>query len=586
MKYNLIIMKRVNLLFVLILACFTLPQLVNAQTVYIPDCVSSQDAVFNSTDKTVTVSGVAPTMTEYDWDTYEQYELPYITKITISRRLKGGEWPKEVYGTIDNPAKGEKFEFVDKNVDLDQIYEYSIVVYVDAQESTSVYASVYTGVVPGEVTDFAMSVADHLTSAIDFSFKAPLKSKAGADLTGTMSIEIQQYENWSFTTVHTIENVAPGQACEYKLEGLTLGKSYDFRAVAKVGTNGIGEGSRSSIFVGLDYPGTAKDFACVSKGESVELSWNHADKGGRGGCFNPEGTTYTLSRVYLDGKEEIVAEGLKGLGYTDTPGFEEERSLKYKLTAVNGAGTNIKDAVSETVVVGKASALPFTESFKNGALEHMGWARETSQNDPYYNYEAWDFVTTATMYHWPTDEYLEIEAQDSDEGLASCKFYSYSVDGQTETLVSPHIDVTGIEKAEFSFYYWAVEAEASNNVVKAYTCKNDGEWELLFTSVPEAKGAVPAWKKVVLPIELKKTAENIRVKIEAIRHDGSITNVFLDNIAVVEFDESGVEMLPVDDEVNAKVEYFNLQGMSVENPTEAGIYIKRCGKKTEKVIIR
>ena len=49
---------------------------------------------------------------------------------------------------------------------------------------------------------------------------------------------------------------------------------------------------------------------------------------------------------------------------------------------------------------------------------------------------------------------------------------------------------------------------------------------------------------------------------------------------------SGVSDIPEDDEVeSAPVTYYNLQGMRVDNPGK-GIYIRRSGKKSEKVMIR
>ncbi len=50
---------------------------------------------------------------------------------------------------------------------------------------------------------------------------------------------------------------------------------------------------------------------------------------------------------------------------------------------------------------------------------------------------------------------------------------------------------------------------------------------------------------------------------------------------------SGVEDVIVDniEDSNAPVEYFNLQGVRVENPS-TGLYIKRQGNKVTKVIIR
>lgn len=49
-------------------------------------------------------------------------------------------------------------------------------------------------------------------------------------------------------------------------------------------------------------------------------------------------------------------------------------------------------------------------------------------------------------------------------------------------------------------------------------------------------------------------------------------------------DQSAIDNIVADD-ANAPVEYFNLQGVKVQNP-ENGLYIKRQGKTVEKVVIR
>ena len=577
-------MKKLNLLFFLLLASFVIPQQSHA-VVYVPESPRNQDAVFNVSDLTVTLSATAPTKTEYDWDTYEQYDLPYISYIKIERHELGASWPAEEYARIENPKMGEKFEFVDKNIELDKKYEYKFACYVDANAGSSVYATVYTGVTPGMVTDFTLTVADHTANAVDMSMTAPLKSDTGTDLTGEMAIEIQQYEGWSFTTIHTVENVKPGQVCTWTHENLTMNKRYEYRAIARNGVNGLGQGESVMTYVGLDYPGTPANLEAVSKGTSVELTWDAPVSGGRNGNYNPKATTYTVKRIYFDGKQEVAVSNLVDTKYTDNPGFDEERALTYKVFASNASGNSMKDAESEEVVVGNPAALPFAESFKGGLLTHMGWTRQTTQNDPYYNYEAWDFVTTGTTYYFPTDEYLEIAAQDADEGMATCKFYGDSKDGQTETLISPHVDVTNFDKVEVAFYYLDFNANASKNVIRAFISKDDAEWEQAFVSVPPVTEEKPVWKEVKLPVTLDKAVKNVRVKIEAIRHDGPITNAYIDNVTVAEVKESGVEALQVDD-VDAKVEYFNLQGMYVETPETPGIYIKRCGKKVEKVIVR
>lgn len=53
-----------------------------------------------------------------------------------------------------------------------------------------------------------------------------------------------------------------------------------------------------------------------------------------------------------------------------------------------------------------------------------------------------------------------------------------------------------------------------------------------------------------------------------------------------QIEAAGVEDVIVDNDENAPVEYFNLQGVRIENPAQGGLYIKRQGKTATKVIIR
>lgn len=53
----------------------------------------------------------------------------------------------------------------------------------------------------------------------------------------------------------------------------------------------------------------------------------------------------------------------------------------------------------------------------------------------------------------------------------------------------------------------------------------------------------------------------------------------------VKGEEDGVDVINIDS-VNGSVRYYNLQGILVENPISGGLYIKKTGNKTEKVIVR
>ena len=48
---------------------------------------------------------------------------------------------------------------------------------------------------------------------------------------------------------------------------------------------------------------------------------------------------------------------------------------------------------------------------------------------------------------------------------------------------------------------------------------------------------------------------------------------------------TGIDEIGVDDS-NAAVEYFNLQGVRVENPAVGGLYIRRQGNTVTKVIVK
>lgn len=551
-------------------------------TAYIAESPRGQNSVFNDTESTVIVSAEAPTKTEYDWETYMQYDLPYISFVTIERHTPGTSWPTEEYGRLTDIKPGEKFEFVDRNVEPDKKYEYKLTCYVDDTRGSSSFTSVYTGVKPGAIAAFTATTPDHTSNYVDISVTAPTKSASGADLKGTMSIDIQLYEAWTYTTIHTIENAEPGKSYEFKHKDLAIDKTYTYRAVARIGAEGVGEGLDTEVFVGLDYPGEPTDFKAQPAGESVSLSWKAPLKGGRGGCYDPASTTYTITRVFLDGTEEIAKEGISETEYVDTPGFEEEKALKYRVDAVNASGKNMKEVVLDAIVVGKPATLPFKESFTGQKLEHLGWTKETSQDDPYYTYEAWEFCETGTMYYFPTDEYLQIEPQDFDGGLASCIFYGDSKDGQTESLITPHIAVADIETLDVKFHFWEVQKDASENTIKVSVSRDDKEWEQIYLSQPPVE-CVPIWKEVVLQIPLNKKAQNVRVRFDAIRHDGPITNVYFDNITV-EAKNSSVSDIEIEDA--AEPEYFTIQGIRVENPTEPGLYIVRRGNTATKEIIR
>jgi hypothetical protein len=49
---------------------------------------------------------------------------------------------------------------------------------------------------------------------------------------------------------------------------------------------------------------------------------------------------------------------------------------------------------------------------------------------------------------------------------------------------------------------------------------------------------------------------------------------------------TGVESVAVEADENAPVEYYNINGVRISEPTAAGLYIKRQGNKATKVVVK
>lgn len=550
-----------------------------------PERVTRQKAVYNANNNTVTLTAVTPSKTEYDWDTYEQHDLPYISYISIKRHDVGAPWPDTELARITSPALGKEFKFVDTNVLPDKSYEYALTVHVDALSSQTAYEHIYTGKTPAPVKSFTATTVDANTNAIDLSVIAPDTAVTGEALSKPLTIRIQlKQEYFDYIDVHSFTDVEPGKAYTWKFEGVEMSKSYHFRAIAIVGTEGKSGFVDASTYVGLDYPGAPRDFTCVSEGEQVKITWKEPAVGGRGGSYAPEMTSYNLYRISADGTEEIAARGIQGNSYIDKPTTEEETSVAYRMTAVNIAGESIKDVRHVPVLVGKPATLPFKESFSNSSLEHKGWSTATTQKSDYYTYKAWMFPNAASVYYFPTDETLTTEPHDKDGGLAACLFYGYCEEGQTENLISPHINVMGKDSVILKFHYWFIPVEGMKDELKVLVKYDDTVWTSIFSSL-NTEGDKAEWREIILPIKLQSNNQKIQIRFDGIFH-GTASEVVIDNITVENAQVTNGIYNAVNSDNIHNSQIFTISGTRVNNMSAPGTYIIKEGTTTKKVIVK
>lgn len=550
-----------------------------------PERVTRQKAVYNANNNTVTLTAVTPSKTEYDWDTYEQHDLSYISYISIKRHDVGTPWPDTELARITSPALGKEFKFVDTNVLPDKSYEYALTVHVDALSSQTAYEHIYTGKTPAPVKSFTATTVDANTNAIDLSVIAPDTAVTGEALSKPLTIRIQlKQEYFDYIDVHSFTDVEPGKAYTWKFEGVEMSKSYHFRAIAIVGTEGKSGFVDASTYVGLDYPGAPRDFTCVSEGEQVKITWKEPAVGGRGGSYAPEMTSYNLYRISADGTEEIAARGIQGNSYIDKPTTKEETCVAYRMTAVNIAGESIKDVKHAPVLVGKPAALPFKESFSNSSLEHKGWSTATTQKSNYYTYKAWMFPNAASVYYFPTDETLTTEPHDKDGGLAACLFYGYCEEGQTESLISPHINVMGKDSVILKFHYWFIPVEGMKDELKVLVKYDDTVWTSIFSSL-NTEGDKAEWREIILPIKLQSNNQKIQIRFDGIFH-GTASEVVIDNITVENAQVTNGIYNAVNSDNIHNSQIFTISGTRVNDMSAPGTYIIKEGTTTKKVIVK
>lgn len=550
-----------------------------------PERVTRQKAVYNANNNTVTLTAVTPSKTEYDWDTYEQHDLSYISYISIKRHDVGTPWPDTELARITSPALGKEFKFVDTNVLPDKSYEYALTVHVDALSSQTAYEHIYTGKTPAPVKSFTATTVDANTNAIDLSVIAPDTAVTGEALSKPLTIRIQlKQEYFDYIDVHSFTDVEPGKAYTWKFEGVEMSKSYHFRAIAIVGTEGKSGFVDASTYVGLDYPGAPRDFTCVSEGEQVKITWKEPAVGGRGGSYAPEMTSYNLYRISADGTEEIAARGIQGNSYIDKPTTKEETCVAYRMTAVNIAGESIKDVKHAPVLVGKPATLPFKESFSNSSLEHKGWSTATTQKSDYYTYKAWMFSNAASVYYFPTDETLTTEPHDKDGGLAACLFYGYCEEGQTESLISPHLNVMGKDSVILKFHYWFIPVEGMKDELKVLVKYDDTVWTSIFSSL-NTEGDKAEWREIILPIKLQSNNQKIQIRFDGIFH-GTASEVVIDNITVENAQVTNGIYNAVNSDNIHNSQIFTISGTRVNDISAPGTYIIKEGTTTKKVIMK
>lgn len=157
----------------------------------------------------------------------------------------------------------------------------------------------------------------------------------------------------------------------------------------------------------------------------------------------------------------------------------------------------------------------------------------------------------------------------------------YPVD--TGVLTTPVVDLSGnsgnfnliITAATGSFGVFTV----SKNTMYAELIDNDGIVERSKAVTFESNEFVD------YTFLFSKGSVNSRLRIVYnLNYDNNI--LFIDKIRIGQYNNSGIVHPVIGSDAGAPVEWFDLQGRRVDNPSRSGLYICRQGSVVEKIIVK
>lgn len=403
----------------------------------------------------------------------------------------------------DNP--GESVNMVLDNISLD------------------VYAA-FEG--PDSVSDVSVKAGEKGALTNTLSFKTPSTTYHGGVLGAITHVDV--YRNGSAKPVKVFENPKTGETLSWTDADVSQG-SVTYRIVA---FNDKGQGKEALItnWVGLDMPSNVTNLKVKmnSDNKAVVTYDQVSGVGKHGGYVDPDQVKYVLCRYNeynWDNHWEAVTDSTTGFTLTDesfdVSYGERQQYVDYLLVAANSAGTS--DGAGAGIVLGEPYERPYTESFKDGAIENKPWTLSASS----YNY-AWNAVTGSG---------LAVKPYDNDGGMLQFKYIQD--ESNTQVIMGPRVSLAASKAAELSFFmYHGFEAEEGDLTLNVWTNYDDEGWKK--TADVEYNNGSDGWSRFSLP--LRSDARDVQIAFGAHAADASAA-IYIDHIKI---DESTASDLAIE----------------------------------------
>ncbi|MDE6683074.1 MAG: choice-of-anchor J domain-containing protein, partial [Muribaculaceae bacterium] len=291
-----------------------------------------------------------------------------------------------------------------------------------------------SAMVPGVPNNLKAVPDAHGEYKAAISVKAPTVTFSGAELDGTMTMEIKR-DN---TVIYRASNVAPGETVSCN-DNLTKGGRVTYSAYAM---NGEGSGNPASVnvHIGYSFPAAVEEVKLSENPQTpgvITLSWPEVTLDDNGLVY-PQGAVsyliyvpgdYGWNLTYRDIMEpeytfRAVAEGEQTFVSYAVCGLSEGGQGDFAFTGLQAVGTPFKG---------------FSESFPDGALSYPMIMETLAQKGM-----EWSIYSDASG----------VESQDKDNGFLGAQASGI---GDISSITSPKISLSGIDSPILSFYTYNIK---------------------------------------------------------------------------------------------------------------------------------
>lgn len=315
------------------------------------------------------------------------------------------------------------------------------------------------------------------------------------------------------------------------------------------------------VFAGMDQLNAVQNISLTVDDKTTTLKWEKPTSTVSGGYADFDAISYNVYRA-LGSNEVLVGEGLDKTEFSEI--IEKAGGYRYIIEPVCG-GVIGKRAESETILITSVASIPYFSGFEDDE-DGTVWTR-INKNSYYgwqpfgvksYQYSGKSAFATTGGSSALGDDWLISPVIEFAKGQYIIDFYGNGGTYDTFTL-----DVClGTDPNDPESFIIPVLSFANEKV-------ND-------------PNAIPAgWKHY----EAKFNVENAGMYYLGFHNltTSTYSTIRIDNVSI-KSDPAGIDSVE-NDASNAPAEYYNMQGMKVNNPAN-GLYIRRQGNKVTKVLIK